>query len=254
MNVYVLVSTIMVILVLITISAIVYTPLKEYIPGYADVNMRRNIMELKLKTDSLEHQLLNNDLYLKNIKRILSGDLPADSVRTQVQSAPNYDSINLDKHSPAEQQLRQDVEQQEKFKVNKTSDFGGTKTSIRGFHFFIPVKGYITQTFNAGKQHYGVDIVAPENEPIKCTLDGIVVFEGFTIETGYVVAIQHPNNLLSVYKHNSVLMKEQGDYVRAGDVIAIIGNTGELTSGPHLHFELWYNGLPLNPEDYMVFN
>jgi murein DD-endopeptidase MepM/ murein hydrolase activator NlpD len=255
MNVYVLVSTILVILVLITVSAIVYTPLKEYIPGYSDVNMRRNIMELKLKSDSLEKQMLSNELYLKNIRRIIKGDLPVDAIDDSAHAVPsNYDSINLDKHSEAEKQLRQDVEQQEKFSVSSMENIATGKSSIRGFHFFVPVKGYVTQSFNATKQHFGVDIVAPLNEPIKATLDGIVVFSGFTAETGYVLAIQHNNNLISLYKHNSVLMKQQGDHVKAGDVIAIIGNTGELTSGPHLHFELWYNGLPLNPEEYIVFN
>ena len=255
MNVYVLVSTIMVILVLVTVSAIVYTPLKEYIPGYEDVNLRRNIMELKLKSDSLEKSTLSNDHYLQNIRRIISGELPAEALNDSTkQQLPNYDSINLDKHSNAEQQLRQDVEQQEKFSVNPSANVIGSKSSIRGFHFFQPVKGYITQSFDATKQHYGVDIVAPANEPIKSTLDGIVVFAGFTAETGYVIAVQHNSNIISVYKHNSLLMKQEGEYVKAGDVIAIIGNTGELTSGPHLHFELWYNGLPLNPEDYIVFN
>lgn len=255
MNVYVLGSTILVILVLVTVSAIVYTPLKEYIPGYADVNMRRNIMELKLKSDSLEKAMLTNEHYLQNIRRIINGDLPAGDLKdTSNQKSASYDSINLDKHSQAEQQLRQDVEQQEKFRVSTGNIVAENKSSIRGFHFFTPVKGYVTQSFDASKEHYGVDIVAPENEPIKTTLDGIVVFAGFTAETGYVLAIQHLNNLVSVYKHNSVLLKQEGDYVKAGDVIAIIGNTGELTSGPHLHFELWFNGLPLNPEDYIVFN
>jgi len=255
MNVYVLVSTILVILVLITVSAIVYTPLKEYIPGYADVNMRRNLMELELKSDSLEKAMLSNQHYLQNLRRIINGDLPAGQFYdTLHQAAPNYDSINLDKHSDAEKQLRQDVEQQEKFSVKPAANIIRSKSSIRDFHFFQPLKGYITQSFDATKGHYGVDIVAPLNEPIKSTLDGIVVFAGFTAETGFVMAIQHSNNLISVYKHNSLLMKQEGDFVKAGDVIAIIGNTGELTSGPHLHFELWYNGLPLNPEDYIILN
>jgi murein DD-endopeptidase MepM/ murein hydrolase activator NlpD len=244
-----------VILVLVTVSAIVYTPLKEYIPGYADVNMRRNLMELELKSDSLEKTMLSNQHYLQNLRRIINGDLPAGEIYDTLQkAAPNYDSINLDKHSNAEQQLRQDVEQQEKYSLQPGANIIRSKSSIRDFHFFQPLKGYVTQSFDATKQHYGVDIVAPLNEPIKATLDGIVVFAGFTSETGFVMAIQHSNNLISVYKHNSLLMKEEGDFVKAGDVIAIIGNTGELTSGPHLHFELWYNGLPLNPEDYIILN
>ncbi|HUM48355.1 MAG TPA: M23 family metallopeptidase, partial [Chitinophagales bacterium] len=255
MNVYVLVSTILVILVLVTVSAIVYTPLREYIPGYADVSMRRDVMELKLRSDSLEKVLHANDLFLQNIKRVISGELDAEEVEdaAAVAQPPNYDSIDLDKVSPSENKLRKDLEEEQRFSVSKTSTLLKKSSAVRGFHFFTPLKGYITEPFNGSEQHYGVDIVAPENEPIKSTLDGIVVFANWTAETGYVMAIQHNDNLISLYKHNSVLLKEEGNYVKAGDVIAIIGNTGELTSGPHLHFELWYKGLPLNPEDYLVF-
>ena len=257
MNVYVLVSTILVILVLVTVSAIVYTPLKEYIPGYSDVNMRRDVMQLKVRSDSLEKVVHSNEVYLQNLKYVISGDLPMstlDEASMQEIKSPNYDSIDLDKISPTEKQLRTDVEQEQRFTVSNTARLATNKSAIRGFHFFTPVKGYITEPFNPTGQHFGVDIVAPDNEPIKAALDGIVVFAEWTSETGYVMAIQHGNNLISLYKHNSVLLKEEGNYVKAGDVIAVIGNTGEFTSGPHLHFEVWYNGLPLNPEDYIVFN
>jgi murein DD-endopeptidase MepM/ murein hydrolase activator NlpD len=256
MNVYVLISTILVIFVLIIVSSIVYTPLKEYIPGYADVSMRRNVMELNLKTDSLERLLHSNELYLQNIKRVISGDLSVSDLKdTSVLAAPPvYDSINLDKLTSSEKQLRKDVEQEERFTVSNTSSLLKNRSTVKGFHFFTPIKGYITEPFNLHSRHFGVDVVAPQNEPIKATLAGIVIFAVWTAETGYVLAIQHSNNLISIYKHNSVLLKEEGNYINAGDVIAIIGNTGELTSGPHLHFELWYNGLPLNPEDYIVFN
>jgi murein DD-endopeptidase MepM/ murein hydrolase activator NlpD len=255
MNVYVLVSTIMVILVLVTVSAIIYTPVKQYIPGYADVSMRSDVINLKVKSDSLEKAMMSNAIYLANLRRIINGDIPAEAVNdTATSNVLAFDTINPSRVSSAEEQLRQSVEEQSRFTVNAP---GGavtkTSSSIRGFAFFTPVKGYITDKFNAQKQHYGVDIVSTENEPIKSTLDGIVVFSGWMAETGYVLAIQHSNNLLSIYKHNSVLLKQQGDYVKAGDVIAIIGNTGELSTGPHLHFEIWYNGLPLNPEDYIVF-
>ena len=255
MNVYVLVSTILVILVLVTVSAIVYTPLREYIPGYADVNMRRDVMELKLRSDSMERVLEANNLFLQNIKRVISGELGAEQVDKESTPAqpPVYDSIDLDKVSPSERNLRKDLEEEQRFSVSKTASLAGKSSDVRGFHFFTPLKGYITEPFNGSEQHFGVDIVAPENEPIKATLDGIVIFANWTAETGYVMAIQHNDNLISLYKHNSVLLKEEGNYVKAGDVIAIIGNTGELSSGPHLHFELWYKGLPLNPEDYLVF-
>ena len=124
---------------------------------------------------------------------------------------------------------------------------------IRNFFFFTPLKGFVTNNFNALNSHYGIDIVAKKNEPIKATLDGTVIFCDWTIKTGYVIAIQHQNNIISVYKHNSALMKKEGNYVKAGEVIAIIGNTGELTSGPHLHFELWYDGKAVNPKEFMRF-
>ncbi len=255
MNVYILISSILVIFVLIILAAIIYTPLKEYIPGYADVNLRRDVMELKLRGDSLERVLHSNSLYLQNIKQVISGQVAVSEISDTTNStkAPGYDSINLDKVSSSEKEFRKDVEKEERFTVSNTSSLIKNKTNVKAFHFFQPIKGYITEPFNLTEQHYGVDIVAPVNEPIKATLDGIVVFAAWTSETGYVMAIQHNNNLISLYKHNSVLLKQEGNYVKAGDVIAIIGNTGELTSGPHLHFELWYNGLPLNPEDYIVF-
>ena len=254
MNVYVLASTIFVILVLVTVSAIVYTPMKEYIPGYSDVNMRRDVVDLKVRSDSLQRILASNNHYLQNIRRIINGDIPSTSFYDTSSATPaKYDSINLDRISASEKELREQVEDEQQFRVSNNSALKNEGSSVRGFHFFVPVKGYITESFDSKKQHYGVDIVAPQNEPIKSTLDGIVVFSGWTVETGYVMAIQHQNNLLSIYKHNSVLLKEEGDYVKAGDVIAIIGNTGELTTGPHLHFEIWYNGLPLNPAEYIVF-
>lgn len=255
MNVYILASTIFVILVLVTVSAIVYTPMKEYIPGYADVNMRRDVMNLKMQSDSLSRALQSNELYIQNIRRIITGDIPTSSLLDTTAQAPvRYDSINLDELTESEKEFRQKVEDEERFKVSSKTAWRNENSSVSGFHFFPPVKGYLTDTFDYRKKHFGVDIVAPQNEPIKAALDGIVVFSGWMVETGYVIALQHRGNLLSIYKHNSVLLKPQGSQVRAGDVIAIIGNTGELTTGPHLHFELWYNGLPLNPTEYLVFN
>jgi murein DD-endopeptidase MepM/ murein hydrolase activator NlpD len=128
-----------------------------------------------------------------------------------------------------------------------------SKESITNFFFFSPLKGLVTNSFDMKEEHYGIDITAQENEAIKATLDGTVIMSAWTSETGYVIQIQHENNLVSVYKHNSALMKKVGQYVKAGEVVAIIGNSGELTSGTHLHFELWYNGNPIDPQEYMVF-
>jgi murein DD-endopeptidase MepM/ murein hydrolase activator NlpD len=128
-----------------------------------------------------------------------------------------------------------------------------TASGISGFLFFPPLKGTVTSRFDAPRKHFGIDIVSNANESIKATLDGTVLLSNFTSETGYVIALQHGNNLVSFYKHNSALLKKAGDFVKAGEVIAIIGSSGELSSGPHLHFELWYNGTPLDPLKYIAF-
>src|SRR5205085_12083328 len=145
--------------------------------------------------------------------------------------------------------LRQMIESQDQYSLAE----GSMHNSLNSFLFFPPVKGTITNRFEIVKKHFGVDIVGDANEPIKSTLDGTIVFSNFTSETGYVIGIQHSNNIFSVYKHCSALLKKAGDFVKAGEVVAIIGNSGELSEGPHLHFELWFNGNPMNPQQYISF-
>ncbi len=259
-NIYILLSTIIVIIVTFITSAIVFTPLKEYIPGYSSTSNKREIISLRMKTDSMELAVKAHDLYVMNLENIINNGEPIVKIDTpviDVEAVHQYDSIDLKKIEPMESKLRENVENESSFMLNldlAKDQIGKKFSSIAEFHFFQPVKGYVTAAFAPKEEHYGIDIVAPENEAIKTTLDGVVVFANWTTETGYVIAIQHSNNLISLYKHNSVLMKKEGAYVKAGDVIAIIGNTGEQTSGPHLHFELWYKGLPLNPQEYIVFN
>lgn len=259
-NIYVLLSTLLVILVTLITSVIVFTPLRQYIPGYSDIGIRKKVLTLTMKADSLESIIRANDTFLVNIQNIINGGVPINKIDTPVIKSDNpnhFDTINLKRVSSTESKLRKEMEKEGTFSLNLNLSHdqmkkGGNK--ITDFYFFPPLKGYITNEFNPRQGHYGVDIVAPENEPIKAVLDGVVVFSGWTTETGYVIIIQHSNNLISLYKHNSVLLKKEGASVKAGDVIAIIGNTGELTTGPHLHFELWYNGIPINPKDYIVFN
>lgn len=259
-NIYILLSTIIVIIVTFITSAIVFTPLKEYIPGYASTSNKRELINLRMKTDSIDQAVIAQDLFVKNLQSIINNGEPIEKIDTPVIDAGTvhqFDSIDLKKISPMESKLRDNVENESSFMLNldlAKDQIGKKFSSIAEFHFFQPVKGYVTAGFAPKEEHYGVDIVAPENETIKATLDGVVVIANWTTETGYVIAIQHSNNLISLYKHNSVLLKKEGAYVKAGDVIAIIGNSGEQTSGPHLHFELWYKGLPLNPQDYIVFN
>ncbi|MGE0561895.1 MAG: M23 family metallopeptidase [Flavobacteriales bacterium] len=239
-------------LLLITLVTVLiaFTPLREFIPGYTDVKIRKTGIENTLKIDSLELVLRQREQYITNINRVIQGEPLIMNDSVVVDTSINYKNITNNK-IPQDSLLRMMIETEEKYNLFKTA--GKTPGSISNFIFFSPLKGIVTEVFDAKKLHFGVDLVAPKNEAIKATLDGTVIFAEWTAETGYVIQLQHSSNLISIYKHNSVLHKKQGDKVKAGDVIAIVGNTGELSSGPHLHFELWYNGIPLNPQEYMIF-
>jgi murein DD-endopeptidase MepM/ murein hydrolase activator NlpD len=250
LNVFVVVGVSSLMLILLVILLIAFTPLKEFIPGYANVTVRKQGVENFLKSDSLEATLAHNNLYIDNIKHIIQGKPIKFDDKTFIDSTVNYKDIT---NEPIEEDsvLRNMIETEEKY--NLFNKAGSTPGNISSFIFFNPLKGTVTNRFNVKKQHFGLDVVAPKNEAIKATLDGTVVFAEWTAETGYVIQLQHADNILSIYKHNSVLHKKVGDHVKAGEVIAIVGNSGELSTGPHLHFELWYNGIPINPEDYMTF-
>jgi murein DD-endopeptidase MepM/ murein hydrolase activator NlpD len=232
------------------ILLIAFTPLKEFIPGYANVNIRKQGVENFLKSDSISSALAQNNLYIENIKHIIEGEVVHLDNETVVDSGLNYEGI-VNEPIGEDSVLRNMIETEEKY--NLFNSAGSTPGNISGFTFLQPLRGTVTNRFNMKDKHFGIDIVAPKNEAIKATLDGTVIFAEWTVETGYVIQLQHADNIVSIYKHNSVLHKEVGDYVRAGEVIAIIGNSGELSTGPHLHFELWYNGRPINPEEYMMF-
>jgi murein DD-endopeptidase MepM/ murein hydrolase activator NlpD len=253
LNVFILSGTILIVLITIVISLVAFTPLREFIPGYADVNLRRSALHAILRTDSLEQEIKMKNQYLNILSNILEGNIPPEPVPLELtkDSIKNYEYITLTK-SKEDSILRSQIESQDKYNLALTEDRSKSKT-ISSFLFFTPVNGRITASFNAREGHFGTDIAASENEVIKATLNGTVVFSSWTPDNGYVMHIQHENNLLSVYKHNSVLLKKVGDYVKAGEAVAIIGNSGELSTGPHLHFELWYNGIAINPQDYIIF-
>jgi len=253
MNVFVVMGAAVMLLIVATTFIIAYTPLREYIPGYGDVNMQRELYHLTLKTDSMEKEIIRRELYLKNIRYIIEGrDFPQpDMKKPSDTSIHQYKNLNFN-ISPEDSALRNDIESIDKYNLSFSS---GTHSdnSISNFFFFTPIKGMVVNGFNPAKGHYGIDIAANQNDAVKATLDGTVIFTGWTLETGYIISIQHSNNIISVYKHNSTLLKKTGDYVKAGDPIAIVGNTGELTTGPHLHFELWHNGTAANPKEFMSF-
>ena len=250
LNLFVLLCVAIAFLMVSTVVVIAYSPLKEYIPGYTTTEIRRQVVALNLLSDSLNNELSNQEIYLENIKNIIEGRDVDTSIKTLVFSNITQDSIAFDK-TPEDSMLRVQVESEEKFNFFEYNDVNSQ--NIEKMLFFTPVNGLITQSYNFDEKHYGVDVVTKEKELIKSVLSGIVVFASWTFETGHVIVIQHENNLLSVYKHNSVLLKEQGESIEAGEAVAIIGNSGKWSTGPHLHFELWYNNNPVDPEQYILF-
>jgi len=234
----------------IVISIIVYTPVREFIPGYPDENTLKSSIRNKQRLDSLEIELNRRDMYLDNINRIISGEEP-ENYNNVRDTSQNYNDIKFTR-STEDSLMREYFREEEQFGIDKDKKYE-TIGGISRMHFFAPVKGLVTNSFNAVGDHYGTDIVAAANEVVKATLSGTIIMATWTLETGWVIQIQHKNNLISIYKHNAELLKRVGDYVEVGEAIAIIGNSGELTTGPHLHFELWYIGIPLNPEDYISF-
>lgn len=234
----------------LVISIIAYTPVRELIPGYPNEQTVRNIYLNNFRLDSLEMEIAKRDAYFENIRRIISGDRPQD-MRRNSDSSRSAASSTYSK-TREDSVLRAMVEPRDQFGLSAIEN-RRIKPAFFNVLFFPPVKGMVSNSFNSEFDHYGTDIVAATNEAVKATLPGTVTMAGWTLETGYVIQLQHADNIISVYKHNAELLKHIGDRVKAGEPIAIIGNSGELTTGPHLHFELWYNGTPVNPEDYISF-
>jgi murein DD-endopeptidase MepM/ murein hydrolase activator NlpD len=251
LNLFILSGTTLIVLISIVVSLVAFTPIREFIPGYADVNLRRQALVAVLKADSLEQEIKMKNHYMNIISNILEGNIPPEELFGLPDTTKLYDNIILTR-SKEDSLLRQEIESLDKYSLAFTEE-KTQKKNINSYLFFVPVRGSITASFNPKEGHFGTDIVAPENEVVKSTLNGTVVFSSWTTDNGYVIQVQHENNLLSVYKHNSALLKKVGDYVKAGEPLAIIGNSGELTTGPHLHFELWYNGIAINPQDYIIF-
>jgi len=233
-------------------SLIAFTNLREFIPGYPDVAMRRNIIMSAIMLDSLERELAIRDKYFQDLNDVISGRQPIGNVVMR-DSTRDYNNIVFNKSSE-DSVFRSRVEQEEKYSLSSGTTGSARGTSLANIHFFPPVKGIVSSNFDLRTRHYAIDIVTQPKAVVSSTLDGTVVMTGWTMETGFVMMIQHSNNIVSVYKHNARLLKEMGDRVWAGEAISIVGDSGELyTSGPHLHFELWHNGEPLDPAQYIFF-
>jgi murein DD-endopeptidase MepM/ murein hydrolase activator NlpD len=252
-NAWVFLSTVVVALILITASAIIYTPLKYFIPGFGDYNYKSKIVALEFQADSIQRALYERSIWLSNYSDVLQGKIDT-TVTKPAAGKINKDSLKITGMSEDMMDLRKEVEEEDNFSLSYKFDEKAQQINeLKQMHFIAPVQGYITDDFNPQKEHFGIDIVTTKDAPVKSVLDGKVISTEWTLETGYVIAVQHSNNLVSFYKHNSKLLKKTGNFVSAGDVIAITGNSGELTTGPHLHFELWRDGNGVDPKQFITF-
>lgn len=249
LNVFVLVSLSAIILVALTTLLIAFTNLREYIPGYSSTALKRQALELNYKTDSLHRVISLNEQYYASIKKVLTGDVAVVNFnKDSIMEAVRKDELTeMVLRSREDSLLREKVSKEDKFNIFETEAIASN------FVLFPPANGKISSPYSIEDKHYAVDIVVPKDTPVKSTADGTVIFAEWTAETGYVIIIEHRQELLSVYKHNASISKSQGDLVKAGEVIALAGSTGEYSTGPHLHFELWSKGYPVNPTNFIDF-
>lgn len=224
-----------------------------YDPRYAQMETNKKLLQLALKVDSLAVEQDNKEQFILNMKRVFNGDTtgsftdPNTKLRGQDRPIKPVSNVKLE---PTDSLFRKDFEKTEMALVTLT---GSKYKELREVFFFSPITGFVSDRYDVKKGHYGIDIVAKTNEPVKSIADGTVIMASWTQDAGYVIAVQHRGNLIAVYKHNAELLKKVGSFVNAGDIISIVGNSGEMTDGPHLHFELWYNGNSLNPEEFVTF-
>ena len=248
-NTFIIMLVYSIILISFTISIVFFTQLREMVPGYSSTDLLNRAIYLTKKTDSLEQQIALNNKFYKSIEDVLSGNIEEFVARDELSvdsSLTNSDFVTVSPNSQ-DSILRKYVENEDKFNLTNN------ELIIENKMFFSPIKGEITQSFNFNENHFAVDIAADIGTPVKSVLEGKIIFSEWSLDTGYVVVIDHGENIISVYKHNSKILKEQNDFVQAGEVIAYSGNQGNLSTGPHLHFELWKNGTPIDPEPLLNF-
>jgi murein DD-endopeptidase MepM/ murein hydrolase activator NlpD len=233
---------------LIASLIIVFTPLRNYLPGYMNTEIREQVVTNALRADSLQWLLDRQRMYIMNIQDIISGNIKVDSVYS-IDSLTEARTEELMERTQAEEEFRKQYEETERYNLTTIDN----AQAVTGLIFFRPTRGMVSSEFDANQKHFGIDIAASPNESVLATLDGTVILATYTADTGYVIQVQHSQNLVSVYKHCGSLLKKVGDSVKAGEAIALVGNTGEKTTGPHLHFEIWNRGRALDPSKYIVF-
>ena len=240
--------SVLTVLFLIAACIIAFTPLRNYLPGYMNSEVRSQIVANALRVDSLQTMLHQQNLYIMNIQDIFSGQVPIDSVQT-LDSLTAARKDTLMERTKREEEFRRQYEENEKYNLTTIA----SRPDVTGLVMFRPTRGMISSHFDMDRKHFGTDIAANPNESVLVTMDGTVILSTYTAETGYLIGVQHNQDFVSVYKHCGSLLKKEGDVVKGGEAIALVGNSGTLSTGPHLHFELWYKGHPVNPEKYIVF-
>ncbi len=247
LNVFVFTGLFAFFLILLTTVLIAFTPIKTYIPGYIAPGLRKQAIHLQIKTDSLEKALRLNNYYVNQLRKVLNNEISMEDFNKNYSlKSINPDTLKL-APGKVDSLLRKEVEERERFKVNK-------QNNTLSYNFMAPVKGIVVNNFNPKKKHFGVDIALSKGTPVKSIEKGRVIFADWSATTGNTIIISHPHNVVSIYKHNKKLLRKTGDLVQQGEAIALSGNTGKQTTGPHLHFELWIKDTPVNPEDFINFN
>jgi len=254
-NLYTIASSIFVALAFLVFLVIIFTPLKQFIPGYGDFDAQQKAAELEQKIEGLETQVASYEAWANGIRNIMTGnvDTTGEVGQQEMPISVTDRTLNVDK-IPEDEDLRAALNEEINGPAPTVVNLGAKNKPLEQLFFTPPVTGNVTLPFSPDERHYGVDIASPKNTPVKSVMGGFVISSDWTLETGNTICIQHSDNLVSFYKHNSVLLKKVGEVVQAGEAIAIIGNTGDHTTGPHLHFELWHQGKPINPWDYVNFN
>ena len=260
LNAFVLLSFFTLLVILGTYLIIANTPLKQSIPGMPDLSNELRLRKIDLENikylEKVKHQSNIEELYFQNLITILNDEVPSDLTSqdsTYVRDSTSYEIMDFST-SGKDSLLRAKIDLREKYELHDKEGNVSQNDEMNGVFFYTPINGSVSGSFNLKEGHFGVDIVAPKDEAVMAILDGTIVFNAWTPENGHVICLQHNYNIISVYKHNSFVLKKVGEFIEAGEPIAIIGNSGRLSTGPHLYFELWHKGTALNPEDYMRFN
>lgn len=248
LNVFVLGGVFSILLVFVTIVFIAFTPIKEYIPGYSSSTLKAEAIKLTFDAAALKQKLAIIENYTKALKPVLTGEITSEEIDSlQVKARQSVIDESLLDATKEDSLFREKVDRKTRFAL-----LNNAKSSVQ-IVFFAPLKGNISQEFDANSKHFAIDIASKKGNPIKATADGTVIFSDWSADTGYVIILKHSKDFISVYKHNGNLLKQQGDFVKSGEVIASVGSTGELTTGPHLHFELWKGGYAVNPINFIDF-